>query len=180
MAPELEAILDPRGAAPDHGAAQLAPRKDSLEGRRIGLLNNAKPNAAEILERVATLLEQRYGVADVMMLSKPSFAVPADDVMMEKLAEQCDAVIAGVGDCGSCSAATTADGVLLEQRGVPAVSIVTDIFRASSAAMAELKGFPGYRFVAVPHPIASLGAAELDRLAEAALPDVLAILGVPA
>lgn len=180
MAPELEAILDPRGAAPDHSAARLAPRKDSLEGRRVGLLNNAKPNAAVILERLAALLQERYGVADVMMLSKPSFAVPADDVMMEKLADQCDAVVAGVGDCGSCSAATTADGVLLEQRGVPAVSIVTDIFRASSAAMAQLKGFPGYRFVAVPHPIASLSGEQLDELAEAALPEVLDILGVRA
>ena len=178
MSPELEAILDPRGAAPDRGTTHLARREPSIAGRRVGLLNNAKPNAAVLLGRLAELIQEHCGTVGVTMLSKPSFAVPADEAMLAKLAEECDVVIAGVGDCGSCSAATTADGVLLEQRGIPTVAIVTDIFRPSASAMAALKGFPGYRFVALPHPLASLDKKELDTLAEAAIPEVLEVLGV--
>jgi hypothetical protein len=178
VAPELEPVLDPRGVPASTAASRLARRAASLEGQRLGLLNNGKPNAAAFLERLAELLGERFGVTGTTMLSKPSFAVPAGEAMLSDLAQHFDVVVAGVGDCGSCSAATAADGVLLEARGVPAVSIVTDIFRPSASAMAALKGFPDYRFVAVPHPIASLDKKELDAVAESAIPEVLAILGV--
>ena len=49
-----------------------------------------------------------------------------------------------------------ADGILLERAGVPALSICTDAFRIPGEAMAKAYGFPGYRFVLVPHPLASL------------------------
>jgi hypothetical protein len=71
-----------------------------------------------------------------------------------------------------------ADGILLERRGVPAVSICTDKFHVTAVAMARLQGFPDYRFVEVPHPIASLSLVEVRNLARACLDEVLAILGV--
>ncbi len=78
----------------------------------------------------------------------------------------------------SCSAASLADGILLERRGVPAVSVCTDKLTATAEAMARLHGFDGYRFVTVPHPIASLELADLERLAGKALAEVLAIFEV--
>jgi hypothetical protein len=71
-----------------------------------------------------------------------------------------------------------ADAILLERRGVPAVSVCTDKFRLTAEAMARLHGFEGYRFITVAHPIASLELPELAHLAAGALDDVLAILEV--
>jgi hypothetical protein len=70
-----------------------------------------------------------------------------------------------------------ADGILLERAGVPAVSICTDSFVAPARAMAKVYGFPGFEFVTVPHPLASLDEAQLRARAAAVLPGVLRILG---
>jgi hypothetical protein len=68
------------------------------------------------------------------------------------------------------------DAILLEQRGVPAVAIVTEPFRATARAMAESWGLPGYRFVETPHPIANLTDKELDARADALVAPVLELL----
>jgi hypothetical protein len=69
-----------------------------------------------------------------------------------------------------------ADGILLERAGVPAVSICTDSFRIPAQAMARVYGFPGYEFVTIPHPIASLDQAQIDTRAHEVLPAVLRIV----
>jgi hypothetical protein len=71
-----------------------------------------------------------------------------------------------------------ADGILLERAGVPAVSICTDAFIPAAEAMAKVYGFPGYRFVTMPHPLASLDDRQLEARARDLVPDVLRILGV--
>jgi hypothetical protein len=70
-----------------------------------------------------------------------------------------------------------ADGIVLERAGIPAVSICTTAFRITAEAMARSLGFPGYQYVAVPHPIASRTQAEIDDIAEAALPEIVRVLG---
>jgi hypothetical protein len=70
-----------------------------------------------------------------------------------------------------------ADGILLERAGVPAVSICTDSFLAPARAMAKVYGFPGFEFVTVPHPLASLDEAQIQARARDVLPGVLRILG---
>jgi hypothetical protein len=70
-----------------------------------------------------------------------------------------------------------ADGILLERAGVPAVSICTDSFLAPARAMAKVYGFPGYEFVTVPHPLASLDERQIRARAADVLPGVLRILG---
>ena len=70
-----------------------------------------------------------------------------------------------------------ADGIVLERAGIPAVSLCTDAFRITAEAMANQLGFPGYQYVAVPHPIASRTEKEIDEMARDALPDVLRVLG---
>ncbi|MBI2015151.1 MAG: hypothetical protein HYV94_02070 [Candidatus Rokubacteria bacterium] len=68
------------------------------------------------------------------------------------------------------------DGILLEQNAVPAASIVTDVFEATARAMAERWGVPTYRFLMMPHPIANLSEAELDRRAREIAPEVVKLL----
>lgn len=98
MPGQLEALLDPSGLADNAVVGALAPRTGRLEGARLGLLNSSKPNSAVVLEQVAELLRVEYGVVGAVMLTKPTFAVPAGDELVAELAEQCDLAIAGVGD----------------------------------------------------------------------------------
>ena len=71
-----------------------------------------------------------------------------------------------------------ADGTIFEKRGIPAASIVTDSFFASANAMARSRGFPGYRYAAIPHPLARLTRDEVMKRAHEVLPCILEILGV--
>ena len=70
-----------------------------------------------------------------------------------------------------------ADGIVLERAGIPAVSLCTDAFRITAEAMANQLGFPGYQYVALPHPIASRTEKEIDEIARDALPEVIRVLG---
>ena len=69
-----------------------------------------------------------------------------------------------------------ADGILLERAGIPAVSLCTDAFKITAEAMANQMGFPGYQYVAVPHPVASRTEKEIDEMARDALPSVIRVL----
>jgi hypothetical protein len=68
------------------------------------------------------------------------------------------------------------DAILFERQGVPAIAIVTDLFRATGDAMAASWGMAGYRFLDTPHPIANLTDKELDARAERLVEPVLELL----
>jgi hypothetical protein len=57
------------------------------------------------------------------------------------------------------------DALMFEERGIPGIAVVTDPFRQTGTAMAATWGLPGFRFASTPHPIATLGAAEMDERA---------------
>jgi hypothetical protein len=152
------AILDPTGGA-SPVAAPFAPaaRKPDLAGARVGLLENTKQNAALLLDEVGRLLVADHGAAAVTLVrTKTAFALPAPDELVAEYARECDVVITGVGDCGSCSASAAADGVAFERAGLPAAVICSDAFVATADAMAALRGAPGYRYLTTPHPVAIL------------------------
>ena len=68
------------------------------------------------------------------------------------------------------------DGILFEKLGVPAASIVTDVFEATGEAMAQAWGVPDYKFLRMPHPIANLTDEELDQRAREIVPQVVSLL----
>jgi hypothetical protein len=68
------------------------------------------------------------------------------------------------------------DGIHLEQAGLPAVTICTDIFMATSRAMASLWGAPEYPIIFTPHPISNLTRAELRVRAAAMLGQIVRIV----
>ena len=65
---------------------------------------------------------------------------------------------------------------MFEQHGIPSASIITDVFKATGAAMARTWGLPDFRFLSMPHPIANLTDAQLDERAEAIVPQVVKLL----
>ena len=68
------------------------------------------------------------------------------------------------------------DGIVFEKVGIPAASIITDVFQATGRAMAQSWGVPEYKFLAMPHPIANLTEAQLDQRAREIAPDVVKLL----
>jgi hypothetical protein len=68
------------------------------------------------------------------------------------------------------------DGILFEKVGMPAASIVTDVFEATGRAMAQAWGVPNYKFLAMPHPIANLTDAQLDQRAREIAPEIVKLL----
>jgi len=68
------------------------------------------------------------------------------------------------------------DGILFEKQGVPAASIVTDVFLETGRAMAKTWGLVNYEFLDMPHPIANLTDEELDQRAREIAPAVAQLL----
>lgn len=174
----FDTIIDPTvgPASSQGGHVELAARPDSLRGLRLGLLANTKRNAQQFLTDVGQLLADQYGVQVAVATKKPNIVETAPEPIMAELRESCDIVVTGVGDCGSCSASAVADGLLLEQGGIPSVVICSDAFMVSADAMASLRGAPGYRYVTTPHPVANLTSEGVRNRAAAAIPAIVGLL----
>ncbi|WP_344070442.1 UGSC family (seleno)protein [Microbacterium sediminicola] len=169
----VAAIIDPtRGrvsvAASPHAEAV---RRGSLGGLRVGLLGNTKRNAEQILDAVGACL-QRRGAGQLVRRTKRQFAMPLPDDLVEELVRECDVVVIGVGDCGSCSASAVADGIALEAVGIPTAVVCTTEFATTSRAMAQLKGANDFPFLLTEHPISNLTAAQISARGEDLADDV--------
>jgi hypothetical protein len=68
------------------------------------------------------------------------------------------------------------DGILFEKHGIPAASIITDVFDATGRAMAHAWGLPNYQYLSVKHPIANLTEDELDQRARDIVPQIVQLL----
>ena len=76
----------------------MAPRLQTLEGARLGLLSTGKRNCDELLAEIGSLLGEQYRFASVKSWRKSSVYKIAPQRKLDEMVEQCDAVVAGVGD----------------------------------------------------------------------------------
>lgn len=90
-------ILDPVGISASAKIA-LNPRPTQIEGLRVGMLDNTKPNFDLFLDVVEESLLNNYHVASVHRYRKPGRTVPVDPAVMAEIKEKCDIVITGLGD----------------------------------------------------------------------------------
>ena len=90
-------IVDPAAedAAPESFAAR---RLDVIAGTHIGLIDNSKHMAAELLQAVEGRLVDRYKVARVTRFRKSNPSVPTPPATLANLSASCDAVVHGVAD----------------------------------------------------------------------------------
>ena len=77
-------------------ARPIAARLASLEGIRLGLLNNNKPNAARLLDDISRLAGQRHGLAGTVPKQKPHASVGADN--LDAYVREVQAVVVAIGD----------------------------------------------------------------------------------
>lgn len=150
------------GVAPEPFA--YAERRPLRRQARLVLIENGKMNARELLELVAACIRARLPIEQVEIVSKPS-SRPLDPDTARAVAARADLVVAGVGDCGSCSSSSLHDAVTMERHGVPAAVIITEPFQGYVTQFAATYGAPGYPLTVIPHPIARVGQERLREVA---------------
>jgi len=92
-------VLSPEGKA-QTSTAKVAglPQFGDLRGKVVGLLDNSKPNADKLAERLAELLKEKYGVVGVISRRKLTAQQGAPKQYLDELAAQADIVLSGLGD----------------------------------------------------------------------------------
>jgi hypothetical protein len=68
-----------------------------LAGKKIGLLDNRKPNADIVLEHVAERLAARTGT-EVVRRDNKNAAIPCEDQVLEGIAKEVEIVLTGTAD----------------------------------------------------------------------------------
>ncbi len=89
-------IYDPR--APRRPGVHQPAILKTLSGKVVGFIDNTKPNFNHLVDDLAQVLVNKYGVRAVLKRGKRVQSIPAPDVVTEELAEQCDLIITGSGD----------------------------------------------------------------------------------
>ncbi len=75
----------------------LAPPLPVLTGRRIGILDNTKPNAGLLLGRIGSRLAERTG-AELTTPETKNAALAAPDQVMGRLTKEVELVLTGSAD----------------------------------------------------------------------------------
>ena len=75
-----------------------APRPKTLEGVRIGLVDNTKHNSDQLLLRIADILEKEHGAKAHVIQRKTSSGAAPHAAIVEEYKAGVDVVVAGVGD----------------------------------------------------------------------------------
>ena len=93
-------IYAPDGAVgPPPSSRQAGPTV--LKGLRIGVLDNAKPNARLVMERAAAQIAARTGAVVALVTDKGpghNAATPCSDEVLDRLEKEVDLVITGSAD----------------------------------------------------------------------------------
>ena len=95
MRSDMIEIVSPLGQNASKKTALAQRRRDSLQGLRIGLLDNNKPNADKFLEFVGALLQARNNAIELIHKRKMS-RTEAD--CLPELVARCDVVINAFAD----------------------------------------------------------------------------------
>lgn len=165
MVPELVDAPPPPGI-------HLAERHPLPEKARITLIDNGKPKAKELMSMIADALRERLPIGRVEIFSKGSASRVIDEDEVASIAASSDAVIAGLGDCGACSACSLGDAIKMEIAGVPSTVLISDVFIGNIASFAVTMGMPDYHCAVVPHPVSSKNDAQLATYAAAVVDQV--------
>lgn len=165
MVPELPDDPPPTGV-------HLAERRPLPPDARLTLIDNGKPKAVELLSMIADGLRQRFSIGQVEIFHKGAASRVIDEDEVASIAASSDAVIAGLGDCGACSACSLGDAIKMEIAGVPSTVLISDVFIGNIASFAVAMGMPGYHSAVVPHPVSSKDSEQLAAYAAAVVDQV--------
>lgn len=90
-------LYDPTASGPQRTLSR-APAVAALDGKTIGVLENGKLNAVEMLRELAALFEARHGCTVRPLYSKSNASAPAPAGVLARAAAEVDFLITGLGD----------------------------------------------------------------------------------
>ena len=90
-------LYSPLSTTPRRKAVR-APALAKIDGLRIGILENGKLNAEEMLNEFANLFVQRHGCTVRTLAHKSNASAPAPSATLLKVAQEVDFLITGLGD----------------------------------------------------------------------------------
>jgi hypothetical protein len=93
----MRTVYDPRGAVGTESRTQ-ASRVESLDGLRLGILDNTKWNANKLLRQVRDDLQSAHKLKSVNYYRKESFSRFADPKLIEQIRAENDIVLTAIGD----------------------------------------------------------------------------------
>ena len=91
-------LVDPITEPLSSSGFQYAPRVRNPHGKRVGIIDDSKRNARELLEAIYDELNARYGFTSLYYHRKPSASRPVDPAVLQEIRDRCDFVIVGIGD----------------------------------------------------------------------------------
>ncbi|HEY1973607.1 MAG TPA: hypothetical protein VGH89_37055, partial [Pseudonocardia sp.] len=131
-------VLSPVAEQDDRAFSPSA-RIDSLSGKIIGLAWNRKPGGGVALTRVTEHLRERFPDATIRRYDDD---IPFSPETVERIVDQCDAVIGTTADCGACSSWLAHDMIEIEKGGVPTVMITARAFVDDAGMSMKAYGMP--------------------------------------
>ena len=90
-------LYDPTASGPQKTLFR-APALAGIEGTTIGVLENGKLNAVEMLHELAALFQERHGCKLRGVYSKSNASAPAPAGVLAQAAAEVDFLITGLGD----------------------------------------------------------------------------------
>ena len=151
----------------------LALRRASLEGARIGFVDNGFVATGVLHDVIRRGLEASGIDATV---ERKRYWRPLDPDRIAALAENADAIVGGLGHTPPSSTWGIHDAVAFERLGVPTVSLATSLYEDLVAAAARSEGMPDVKRVILPHPLEGAPDVDLDALAARVVEPVIAAL----
>ncbi len=92
-------VLNPMGIIEPAKTLGLAPRISELAGKKIALMHNNKPGAANLYKVLEELLKQEYpDITFARQYQTGPVLPPSDPDMYKKAAAECDAFVFAMGD----------------------------------------------------------------------------------
>jgi len=167
-------VYDPRGVI-DPVVTSIAPRPKTLDGLRLGVLDNSKWNAGKLLRGAAIALGKTIAFKDVRHYVKHSFSMEAAPELIAEIAGNSDIVLTAIGDCGSCTSCCIRDAIALERLGIPTAAVVTTEFVRETELQRSALGMDGLLPIIIRHPVSAITHAEIaDRIQqiEAQAPEI--------
>ncbi len=76
----------------------LARRVDTLDGKVLGLFPNWRPSAARLLNSLREILSHRFELRGIFWEEPSGGGPPLMEAHLDEVAQQCDAIITGIGD----------------------------------------------------------------------------------
>jgi hypothetical protein len=91
-------LVNPRGTDLDPGEFHLNARPNSLDGKRLGLLENSKANSDKVLLELGEILKKKYDLEGVTLFHKHNASLPTKPEVIQNILNEVDVLVVGIGD----------------------------------------------------------------------------------